>query len=157
MQFVKSIANTFYTLHGDSPLHNLNLIQFGNLPDDSFLICLRHTSTCGMSQDMSGNMRHILRLPSFPLRPFPFFLIVGLYNIPQDEIDGAWHHGRTLLLLKMKSERPPNFNVQGILSWKFSLRWVSKASPTILFMEITQIPACVFDKVLWKLQPPRNF
>ena len=72
--------NIVYEVHSGSPLHDLNYIQFGNLPNDPFLIrnvivnihshadigvshqildhldiqiCLRHTSTCGMPQDVS--------------------------------------------------------------------------------------------------------
>lgn len=151
-------------LYGSSPLHDLNLIQFDNFPDNPFLIrnvivnihshtdigvshhilnnldiqiCLRHTSTYGMPQDVSGNMRHLLRLPSFPLCSLPFFLIVGLYNIPQDKIDGAWHHGTSASAHENEIRKAVNLNVTGIPSWKFNRLWVSKSFPTILLM-----PSC---------------
>ncbi len=108
--------NAVHEIHDGSPLHNLNLIQFSNFPDNPFLIrnmivnihshtdigvshhildhldiqiYLRHTDTCGISQDVNGNMRHLFRLLSFPLCLLPFFLIIVFYNIPQDKINGA--------------------------------------------------------------------
>lgn len=68
-------------------------------------ICLRHTGTCDMPQDVSGNMRHLLRLP--------FFLIVGLYNITQDEIDGAWQHGASASAYKDELRKAVSLNVPG--------------------------------------------
>lgn len=127
--------NAVHEVHGEP---NLNFIQFGNLPDDPFLIrnvivnihshtdigvshhilnhldiqiCLRHTGTCGMPQDVSRNMRHLLRLSFFPLRPFLFLLIVVLYNIPQDEIDGAWHHGTSDSAHEDKIRKAVDFNI----------------------------------------------
>ena len=121
-------------------LHALNFIQFGNFPDNPFLIrnvivnihshtdvgmshhilnhldiqiWLRHTGACGIPQDVSVNMRHFFRLPSFPLCPLPFFLIVCLYNIQQYKIDGAWHHGASASAHENEIRKTVNLNVPG--------------------------------------------
>ena len=56
-------------------------------------ICLRHTGTCGMSENVGSNGLQLFRLSPLPLRPLIFLFVIRLHNIPQNEIDRAWHHG----------------------------------------------------------------
>ena len=121
-------------------LHALNFIQFGNFPDNPFLIRnvivnihshtdvgmshhilnnlhiqirLCHPSTGCMSEYMGGNMRQLFRLSPLPLCPLIFFLIIRLHNIPENKVHGSRHHRTSAPAHEYEIRKPFNFHIPG--------------------------------------------
>ena len=83
------------------------------LNDLHIQICLCHSSTGCMSENVGGDVRQLFRLSPLPLCPLIFFLVISLYNIPENKVHGSGHHRTSAPAHKHEIRKPFDFHIPG--------------------------------------------